>query len=132
MTDCAPARLFCWNFQTDEGAWEKGWGGYARPDNLHPMDEKERRTGGIYYHEREVEGLRARLAEAEAERDKWRAQAEATAREAQACFDAQSEIDEAWDQIGTRGNKAHLSLPEQLAVLFRDHEATEAKEATHD
>jgi hypothetical protein len=43
-----PEKLFCWNFQTDEGAWEKGWGGYARATNLAPMDERERNTGALY------------------------------------------------------------------------------------
>jgi hypothetical protein len=74
-----------------------------------------------------ITALRARLKEAERDRDGWEAQAQATAREARACFYAQSEIDEAWDQIGTRGNRAHLSLPEQLAVLLRDHDAAEAR-----
>jgi hypothetical protein len=78
-------------------------------------------------------GLAARIEALEGERDGWKAQAEATASAARACFDAQSEIEEAWDQIGTRGNKGHLSLPEQLAVLFREEEtalaASEAKVA---
>ena len=43
-----PEKLFCWNFQTEKGGWEKGWGGYCRATNLHPMDERERNTGAVY------------------------------------------------------------------------------------
>lgn len=46
--DGMPDKLWCWNFQNEEGSWEKGWGGYARPNNLFPMDERERNTGAIY------------------------------------------------------------------------------------
>jgi len=44
----APEKLFCWNFQTKKGSWEKGWGGYSRATNLTPMDERERNTGALY------------------------------------------------------------------------------------
>lgn len=43
-----PERLFCWNFQTKEGGWEKGWGGYARQAPLTPMDDRERNTGAVF------------------------------------------------------------------------------------
>lgn len=44
----APEQLFCWNFQTEEDGWEKGWGGYARQYNLSAMDQRERNTGDEY------------------------------------------------------------------------------------
>jgi hypothetical protein len=58
-----PDRLFCWNFQTEEGAWEKGWGGYARPQNLAPLDNKERVTGAVYVREDICNGLLEALRE---------------------------------------------------------------------
>ena len=56
----APDRLWCWNFQTEEGSWEKGWGGYARPILLRALAEGERNTGAVY--------IRADLADARLER----------------------------------------------------------------
>lgn len=56
----SPDKLFCWNFQTKEGGWEKGWGGYSRQENLYPMSEHERNTGGVYIL------MEAHLAEVEA------------------------------------------------------------------
>lgn len=43
-----PEKLWCCNFQTEKGGWEKGWGGYARPDPRHPLDDRERNTGAEY------------------------------------------------------------------------------------
>lgn len=43
-----PEKLWCWNFQTEKGGWGKGWGGYARPDPRHPLDDRERNTGAEY------------------------------------------------------------------------------------
>ena len=39
----APERLWAWSFNT----WDK-WGGYARPNNRHPIGDKERETGAEY------------------------------------------------------------------------------------
>lgn len=47
MSD-APERLWRWNFQTTEGSWGKGWGGYARQENRRPIDERESNTGAEY------------------------------------------------------------------------------------
>lgn len=44
----APEKLFCWNFQTKEGGWEKGWGGFSRQNNLRPLDDAEAKTGALY------------------------------------------------------------------------------------
>ena len=43
-----PDQLFCWNFQNDDGGWDKGWGGYARKEPITPMDQRERDTGAIF------------------------------------------------------------------------------------
>jgi hypothetical protein len=39
----APERLWAWSMND----WAK-WGGYARAENRHPLDEKERKTGAEY------------------------------------------------------------------------------------
>ena len=57
------------------------------------------------------------------DRDHWKAIAEKTAAEAQKCFEAQREIDETWDAIGTRGNPNALSLSEQVASIIRELDA---------
>ena len=64
--------------------------------------------------------LTAELAEARVERDEWKSQADAVAGEAQKCFAAQNEIDEAWDAFGTRGNPKTLSLSEQVSSIQRE------------
>ena len=47
----APDRIWAWCFQTNEhGGW-KDWGGYARPDNLFPMGDREKATGAVYVRE---------------------------------------------------------------------------------
>lgn len=40
----APDLMWVWCFNE----WSKGWGGYARPNNRSPLDEKERSTGAEY------------------------------------------------------------------------------------
>jgi hypothetical protein len=72
----APEKLFCWNFQTEQGAWEKGWGGYARPQNLAPMDDRERATGAVYVRADLHAAASARAEAALAERDALRAEVE--------------------------------------------------------
>lgn len=67
------------------------------------------------------------LAAAEAERDGWRKEHERVCQEAADCFGNADEIDAAWDAIGTRGNKATLSLDEQVSSLLRELEAAEAE-----
>lgn len=61
----APERIWAWCFNT----WDT-WGGYARPNNRHALDEKERKTGAEYIradlHAAATE--RAERAEARAER----------------------------------------------------------------
>ena len=42
MSD-APERVWAWSFNT----WDQ-WGGYARQDNRHPLDDRERATGAEY------------------------------------------------------------------------------------
>lgn len=62
MTDNnAPEQLFCWNFQTDPEAWEKGWGGYCRTQNLAPLEEKERKTGAVYVPKTLLTAAQARI-----------------------------------------------------------------------
>lgn len=39
----APERIWAWSFNT----WDQ-WGGYARPNNRHPIGDKERETGAEY------------------------------------------------------------------------------------
>ena len=63
MSD-APEKLFCWNFQTKEGGWEKGWGGYCRQSNLRPLDDREVKTGALYVRADRIEELEAKLAKA--------------------------------------------------------------------
>lgn len=47
MTD-VPERLWAWCFNGDKfGGWRK-WGGYARPENRYPLNDKERQTGAEY------------------------------------------------------------------------------------
>ena len=55
-----------------------------------------------------------------AERDALRAERDAIQAAARDCFDAQTEIDETWDAIGTRGNRAAVSLSEQVSSLCRE------------
>lgn len=43
-----PEKLWCWNLQTEKGGWDKGWGGYSRPEPRYPLDERERNTGAEY------------------------------------------------------------------------------------
>ena len=72
----------------------------------------------------------AKVAELTRDRDGWRAQHDRLLAESAKCFDAQSEIDQAWDAIGTAGNKQILTLPEQISALCRDYDArAEAAEA---
>lgn len=49
-----------------------------------------------------------------------RAERDAIQAAARDCFNAQTEIDETWDAIGTRGNRAAVSLSEQVASLCRE------------
>lgn len=46
-----PERLWCFNFQGRPEAWGEGWGGYARPNRLFPLDAREQASGGIYVRE---------------------------------------------------------------------------------
>jgi hypothetical protein len=42
--------------------------------------------------------------------------------------DANSEIDQAWDAFGSRGGRAHLTLPERITTLMREvDESDEAR-----
>ena len=40
--------------------------------------------------------------------------------------DANAEIDGAWDAIGSRGGRAHLTLPEQITTLMREVDEADA------
>jgi hypothetical protein len=73
--------------------------------------------------QRERDALTAQVTELTRERDGWRAQHDRLLAESAKCFDAQSEIDQAWDAIGTAGNKQILTLPEQISALCRDYDA---------
>ena len=57
-----------------------------------------------------------KLRAVEAERDALRI-------EARRCFDAQHEIDDTWDAIGTRGNPQALTLAEQVSSIIRELDA---------
>src|SRR5258708_711237 len=74
-----------------------------------------------------LDGERKRAQEAVRERDGARAEskshAEHARRVAEECrngLDALTDIDEAWAAIGTRGNRGHLTLGEQISVLTRE------------
>jgi len=43
--------------------------------------------------------------------------------------DAESEIDAAWAAIGSRGGRAHLTLPERIATLMREVEEADRSRA---
>lgn len=68
MSD-APERLWCWDFQTAEGSWGKGWGGYARQENRRPIDEREGNTGAEYVRADLYAAQAAKIARLTAERD---------------------------------------------------------------
>ncbi len=88
----APERIWAHCFNTPEhGGWDQ-WGGYARPNNRHPLDEKEIATGAEYIrldlHEAEVARLRADLRHVIDERDRTFALMLARAEKAEAELDA--------------------------------------------
>lgn len=69
----------------------------------------------------------------ERERDEANANArmyEATAAEAARGLECLSDIDDAWDAIGTRGNRKALTLAEQISSLDRELDAAESELAT--
>lgn len=71
-----------------------------------------------------------RIASLERDRDEARADAkmyEATAKEAARGLECLTDIDEAWDVLGTAGNRGALTLAEQIASRERELEAAEAR-----
>ena len=74
----APERIWAWSFNT----WSESWGGYARQDNLAPMDEKERSTGAEYIradlHQAAIDRADADLKAKSADMEELRARSVAT------------------------------------------------------
>lgn len=69
------------------------------------------------------------IAELRAELAGWRATAnmyEATAREEAKGLECLSDIDDAWEAFGSRGNRKALTLAEQIGSLLREMEGAEA------
>ena len=68
MSD-APERIWAWSFFK----WSEGWGGYARQENRHALDNRERDTGAEYIrldlHTADIAIRDMRIAELEAQRD---------------------------------------------------------------
>ena len=60
----APNKIWAWCFQSSPNGEWGGWGGYARHNNLSPMDDRERATGAEYIrldlHQAEVAAARER------------------------------------------------------------------------
>lgn len=129
------------DYQTEEeyiAAWKKSAGGEMDTkelvNRLRKIADASRRADGtdipLGQDLRAANDVIQRL---ERERDEANANArmyEATAKEAARGLECLSDIDDAWDAIGTRGNRKALTLAEQISSLARELDDAETGATT--